>query len=87
MASVDPRSHAAGMVKYYERLCEKQGSYYEESLRLAREWLRLVESVDPSPAEALDLLQALEKGENSGSGWTDMELGVAHWARTRGLLR
>jgi hypothetical protein len=85
MAEMSSREHAAALVRYYERLSAEKGTRYAESLRLAREWLRLIESEHPSRAEILALVRALETGENSGSGWTDMALGVGHWARTRGL--
>jgi hypothetical protein len=84
-----PHQHATGLVAYFSRWANGNPEM-AEGLRLASEWLRLLNAENPAVAEIEALAADVEKVEQGGSGILDLKLGVAHWterARRQAIMR
>lgn len=81
MPPMTPRDHAAAVVRYFTgRVAKRDDPALSENLRVATEWLRLIDAQDPAVAEIEALVANLETLEFAGSGTVDLKLGVEAWA-------
>ena len=76
-----PREHADALVRCFTGyLAKRDDAVNREHLRVATEWLRLIDADDPA-AEDIEALQAsLEALGFAGSATIDLKLGVGAWA-------
>jgi hypothetical protein len=78
-----PHQHATGLVAYFSRWANGNPEM-AEGLRLASDWLRLLNVENPLVTEIEALAANVEKAEQGGSGILDLKLGVAHWTERAG---
>ena len=81
------RSHAQALAEYFGRFTQVNPSEDEWTigLKLAEQWLALIDSPNPAPARVEVLVrevERLEQGHGSGSGILDLSLGIHAWARS-----
>ncbi len=86
-----PRDHAAALVGYFTaRLANHADPVLSENLRVATEWLRLIDAQDPAVEDIEALVANVEKLELTGSATIDLKLGVRAWApraRRKAIMR
>jgi hypothetical protein len=86
-----PREHAYALVRCFTGYAAKRDdSVNREHLRIATEWLRLIDSDDSSATDIEALQASLETLASAGSATIDLKLGVRAWApraRRRAIMR
>ena len=76
-----PREHADALVRCFAGYVAKQDdAVNREHLRVATEWLRLIDSDDPEATDIEALQASLERLGFAGSATIDLKLGVGAWA-------
>jgi len=88
---VTPREHADALVRCLTGyVAKRDDSANRENLRVATEWLRLIDAEDPAAADIEALAASLETLEFAGSITVDLKIGVSAWvppARRRAIMR
>jgi hypothetical protein len=86
-----PREHADVLVRCFTGyVAQRDDPVNREHLRIASEWLRLIDADDPAVADIEALRASLETMGFAGSATIDLQLGVGAWAtraRRRAIMR
>src|SRR4051812_758704 len=86
-----PREYAEALVRVFARyVAQQDDDANRENLRVASEWLRLVEEPEPAAADIDSLATSLDSLPWAGSATVDLKLNAGGWAakaRRRAVLR
>jgi hypothetical protein len=86
-----PHQHAEALVRCFAGYVAKEDDMANrEHLRIASEWLRLLNADDPEPAELEAILKDVDGLEDVGSATLDLRIVVRAWAsraRRRAIAR
>lgn len=89
--AMTPREHADALVRCLTGyVARRDDSANRENLRVAKEWLRLIDAEEPAVADIEALAASLESLEFAGSATVDLQIGVNAWApraRRQAIMR
>lgn len=76
-----PRDHACNLVECFTKyVALRDDAVSQQHLRVATEWLRLIDLPNPSPVEIESLRASIDTLGDVGSASVDLTLAVRAWA-------